>query len=191
MAIELFRFDNDGIKLSKPEIMLTPEFNSLIDKNRNKTKSDPKGDRLERAFKEFAFMYLCYDWKSQYSEYNEKDRYDAALLDSGIESDWLTDTLFLNACDKYKKLQDSRVMRLLNSAYRACDELENFYNSVDLQERDPQTGKPIFSHKDVVGSIANLGKVVEGLDSLILQVKKEQQKSSVIRGDVTPGMFDD
>ena len=38
MAIELFRFDNDGIKLSKPEIMLTPEFNSLIDKNRNKTK---------------------------------------------------------------------------------------------------------------------------------------------------------
>lgn len=190
MAVELFRFDNDGIKLSKAEIMLIPEFNALIDKKRNSTKKDPNGDGLDRAFKEFAFMYLFYDWKSMYSEYNEKDRHEAAILDSGIDVKWMTDPLFLNACEKYKKLQDSRVMRLLNSAYRACDELELFYNSVDLQERDPQTGKPIFSHKDVVGSIANLGKVVDGLDSLILQVKKEQQKNSTIRGDVTPGMFD-
>ena len=31
MAIELFKFDSDGIKLSKPEILLISEFKALIE----------------------------------------------------------------------------------------------------------------------------------------------------------------
>ena len=191
MSIELFKFDSDGIKLSKPEILLISEFKTLIEPKRNVSKSDPKGTSMNRAFAEFTYIYLCYDWKSPYSEWSFEDRREAALLDSGVDESWLSDELFKLACEKYKKLQDSRVMRLLNSAYKACDELESFYNSVDLQERDPQNGKPIFSHKDLVSSVASLGKVVDGLDSLIYQVKKEQQKNVSVRGDVEPGMFDD
>jgi len=191
MAIELFKYDSDGIKLSKPEILLVSEFKALIDPKRNVNKADPKGVNSHRAFSEFTYIYLCYDWKSPYSEWSFEERQEAAMLDSGVKDEWLTDKLFLLACEKYKKLQDSRVMRLLNSAYKACDELELFYNSIDLQERDPQTGKPIFSHKDLVSSIASLGKVVDGLESLIFQVKREQQKNTSIRGDVEPGMFDD
>jgi hypothetical protein len=190
MAIELFRFDDNGLKLSKPEILLVSEFNALIDLKRNVSKIDPKGTQLNRAFTEFAYIYLYCDWKSVYSEWNEADRKEAAIMDSKIPLEWLEDPKMIAAIQKYKKLQDSRVMRLLDASYKACDELELFYNSVDLQERDPQTGKPIFSHKDVVSSLAGLGKLVSSLDTLIYEVKKEQQKNSTNRGDVQPGMFD-
>lgn len=190
MAIELFRFNNNTIELYKPEVLLVKEFGDLLEPKRNKCKEDPKGEQALRAFNEFAYIYLVYDWKSPYSEMSERDRKEAAMYDSGLTEEQLKDPLFLMACEKYRKLQDSRIMRLLNAAYTACDELEHFYKTVDLQERDLVTGKPIIGHKDVSASVANLGKVVASLNLLVEQVKKEQQKNSDIRGDVTPGLFD-
>lgn len=170
--------------------MAIKEFGALLDRKRNKTKEDPKGLKLERAFRELTYIYLTCDWQSPYSEWSDQEKHDAAVLDSELTNTELEDTIFLEAKKKYLSLQDSRTMRLLNSAFRACDELQVFFHTVDLQERDPVTGKPIYSAKDVISSISSLGKVVAGLEELKLLVMKEREKESALRGSSSPGLFD-
>ena len=45
-------------------------------------------------------------------------------------------------------------------------------------------GKPIFNAKDLVMNLSKVGDVVSGLSKLEELVKKEEQKSSKVRGGV-------
>ena len=40
------------VELDETELLLIKEFRDLLDNNRNKSKTDPKGEHKERAFKE-------------------------------------------------------------------------------------------------------------------------------------------
>ena len=175
--------------LNKADVFLIKEFKDLCDTVRCKIPGDTKGSEKLRALKELTYIYLVYDWKTPYSEYSLPEKKETALLDSGIDPKWVDDPLFKAAESKYQELQDSRILRLLNSAYKAVDELRLYFDTLDLQERDGQ-GKPVFATKNVMAEIAGLGKTVEGLQQLQFMVMKEREKANDLRGDQTPGMFD-
>ena len=176
--------------INKPDVMLIKEFKDLFDTERCKgVKGDSKGSLKFRAFRELAYIYLVYDWKTAYAEYSLEERKEAALLDSEIDPAWLEDPLFKRAVAKYQELQDSRILRLLNSAYKAVDELRLYFDTLDLSERD-QYGKPIFATKNVLSEIASLGKTVEGLQQLEYMVMKEKEKANALRGNTELGIFD-
>lgn len=188
--MDLFIYDNYTLELNKPEVLLINEFEKLWEPKRNKVKGDAQGTQRQLAMKEFAYMYLVYDWKSPYSEYSDSEKIEAALEDSGLTNEQIQDKLLVAACKKYQELQQSRVLKLLNSAYRAVDELRRFFDEVDLQERDPETGKPIYKSNDIIANIANLGKTVGGLEELEYMVKKQKEKERGLRGQAQAGMFD-
>lgn len=188
--MDLFTFEDYQIQLNKPEILLVKEFADLWETGRNKIDGDKRGGEKKRAFREFTYIYLVYDWKSPYSEYSEKEKIDAAISDSQLTAVQLKDEKFLAACKKYNDLQNSRIMKLLQSAYKSCDELRLYFDTIDLQERDPITGKPIYAARDLIASIANLGKTVEGLQELEYMVKKDKEKERGLRGGQEAGMFD-
>lgn len=189
MVPDLFSFNNGTLELNTPEILLVKEFKALADPKRNKTRLDPKGEKLERAFKEFGYIYLTRNWKSPYAEHTAVDRDEEARIDLGLkESD--IDDLVKVAADKYSKLQDSISMQLLTAARRGVEELILHFNEIDLQERDQETNKPIHKSNDLIGNLANLGKVVDGLDALEMRVKKEREKEKGLRGDAVAGFFD-
>jgi len=50
-------------------------------------------------------------------------------------------------------LQETRILKLLNSAYKSIDTLRIFFETVDLTEIDPVTGRPIYMAKDVISNI--------------------------------------
>lgn len=52
------------VELDETELLLIKEFRDLLDNNRNKSKTDPKGEHKERAFKELSYIYLAIDWNS-------------------------------------------------------------------------------------------------------------------------------
>jgi hypothetical protein len=188
--MELFTMQDYELELNKPEILLVKEFADLWETNRNKGAGDNRGYEKKRAFKEFSFIYLVYDWKSPYSEYSDQEKREAAQLDSTLTNKQLEDDKFIAACRKYQEMQDSRILKLLRSAYRATDELRIYFDNIDLQERDPETGKPIYAAKDLIASISALGKTVEGLEQLEYMVKKEKEKERGLRGGQEAGMFD-
>ena len=56
------------------------------------------------------------------------------------------------------------------------DELIDYFNEgSDLQERDPITGKPIFKAKDVIGEMSSISKVLDELDALEAQLKRNKK----------------
>ncbi len=188
--MDLFKLQDYELEINKAEVLLVKEFADLWDTNRNKGVGDNRGYEKKRAFKEFQFMYLVYDWKSPYSEYSDQEKREAAQSDSSLTDKQLTDDKFLAACKKYQELQDSRMLKLLRSAYRAVDELRIYFENIDLQDIDPETGKPIHSAKDLISNISNLGKTVEGLSQLEYMVKKEKEQERGLRGQQEAGMFD-
>ena len=53
---KIFQYDNvtSRVELNVPEILLVREFAALMGNERNKSKTDPKGEYKERAFREFT-----------------------------------------------------------------------------------------------------------------------------------------
>ena len=190
MIQNIFQYDNvrNKIELALPEILLVKEFAELMKCDRNICEEDPKGSQGLRAYKEFSYIWLAIDWRSPYSDYAEQERHIEALRDSGITEEEFNNPEFRAACRKYRALQESnRSIKLLQAAQNTVDKFIDYFNSVDPQERDPLTGKPIFKVKDLIAEISNLSKVNDELNTLETMVKKELQEVSIIRGGAIEG----
>lgn len=185
-----FNYNNitGEIELNTPEILLINEFAALMDKNRNKCKEDPKGEHKLRAFKEFKYIYLCLFWNSPYCDYDEQERHIEALKDSGLTEEEFNNPEFRAACRKFKELQNSnRSIRLLGAARDTVSKFIDYFHNIDVEERDAQTGKPIFSVKNVIAELTSLNKVHEALLDLEARVKKEIAETSSIRANAVDG----
>ena len=179
--MDVFVYDNNGLTLNRPEILLVKEFKVLFDRDKSKDKS--------KVFNEFKYIYLSTDWKTPYNAFSDDEKKEVALLDSDLKTSDI-DGDVIKAISKYKELQETHYTKILKSAYRAIDELRLYYDTLDLQERDQITQKPLVNHKDVVSSLQNLGKLVASIKELEHMVKTEQEESKALRGEVQPGLFD-
>lgn len=191
--MKFFLYDNvnEGISINDEGILLVREFNALLDLERNKSKTDKTGQKLERAFKEFKYIYLFFDWGSPYFQYAEYDRHNEALLDSGLTEKEFNDPLFKAACRKYDEMQNSsKIGNLLKASYSTIDKITEYLQTLDLGERDPATGKPIYKTKDVIAEIASASKLIEAIRTLEISFKKEIEPEGKLRGDVEAGLFD-
>lgn len=190
--MRFFKYDfvNNIISLDQPEIMLVKEFGCLLEEKRNKTKEDPKGLYKKRAFREFTYIYLMYDWESPYSEYSESERRFAALDDAGLtEKDILLKEV-VDAINKYKSIQESdRGIRLVRAAQKKADQLIWYLEEgSDLSERD-SNGKPIFKAKDVMQEFKEVRGVIDDLYDMEDTIKKKQKAESALRAGATEGFI--
>lgn len=188
--IKVFQYDNvtGKVELNTPEILLIREFAALMDVKRNKCKEDPEGKYKLRAFREFTYIYLAIDWMSPYRDYYEQDRHQEALRDANITEEEFNNPEFRAACRKYRALQDeTRSIKLLKAAQNVIDKFVDYFNNIDVEERDEQNGKPIYKTKDVMAEISSLHKVHEELVILESQVKKEISETSSIRAGAVDG----
>lgn len=191
--MKFFIYDNvnGGVEINDESILTVREFAALMELERNKTKNDRTGKKRERAFKEFKYMYLFIDGQSPYFQFPEQDRHAEALLDSGLTPEEFNDPIFRDACRKYDSLQNSSLeVRLLKAAMNAVENQIQYLENVDLSERDPATGKPVFKSKDLIIEIKGCKDIITSLRDLELQVKKGENSETKLRGDVEQGLFD-
>lgn len=191
--MKIFLFDNsvNEIIINQPEILLIREFAALWDNERNKTKEDPKGTKKKRAYREFTYIWLMCDWTSPYADYAERERHEEALKDANLTDQEWNDPTFRAACRKYRELQESsRALKLIKSAQGIVDKITDYFNTLDIQERNPVTGVPIFKTKDIMAELTNVSSVVEQLKTLEFMYKKEMEQSSDLMGDVSIGFAD-
>lgn len=192
--MNVFTFNNqlNRVEINEPELLLIKEFALLFGLDRNKTKEDPTGVNKTRAFREFTYIWLMLDWKSPYSNDPEQTRHKYVLEDAGLTQEEFDDPLFRAACRKYRELQESSlVVKLYESAKTTISRFIDYFNSVDPQERDPVTGKPIFKTKDIMTEVGQLSKMLDEFKALEDQVKKEMSgEKDENFGDVEIGTFD-
>lgn len=194
MVADMFTYNQQqGIVEINEEVLLIKAFKDLADIDRNKCKEDPTGKRLLRFFRELSYIYLMISWKSPYSDMSEQDRHKEVMHDVGLTQEEFDDPKFRAACKKYRELQESSlVVKLYLAAKNTISRFIDYFDSVDPQERDTLTGKPIYKVKDIMSEIGNLSEMLDNYKALELQVKKEQQGGKEdIMGDARSGTFDD
>lgn len=188
--IKIFQYNNGNgnVELNTPEIILVDEFKVLMDKQRNICEEDKEGLYKLKAFREFTYIYLAIDWQSPYSDFSEQERHQMALNDAHMTEEEFNNPEFRAACRKYKSIQEStRSIRLLHAAQETVDKFIDYFHNIDPEERDLQTGKPIFKVKDIMAEISSLSKVQDELTTLEQMVKKEMTESSQLRGGYQDG----
>lgn len=191
MKFFLFNNATNEIIINEPEVMLVKEFAALWEPSRNKTKKDPKGLKRTRAFRELAYIWLMCDWSSPYADYAEQERHEECLKDANLtEKEW-SDPTFREAVRKYRDLQNSsRSLKLIKSAQQVVDKIIDYFDTIDLQERDPVTNKPVYKVKDVMSEMNTVSEIVEELKQLEILYKKEQEQESGLMGNIEAGAFD-
>ena len=177
-------------QLITADLVLIDEFRKLLNPSRNKCKEDPSGLEHLRADREFTYIYLAIDWKSPYSGYSNQERHEAALKDGEITEEEWNDPEFRAACRKYVALQDSnRYVRLLQSAQTVTDKIIDYFNNIDIEERDEQTGKYVNKVSDVQKAMKEAADQIETLKQIEALVKKEMTEQSQIRGGAVEGFM--
>ena len=182
MNLNVFDYDQRSgtVILNSADLALIDEFRTIIKRDK------------DRADREFTYIYLAIDWKSPYNGYSEQERHEAALQDAHITEEEWNDSLFRAACRKYRALQESnRYVRLLKSAELVTDKIIDYFNNVDLEERDEQTGKYVNKVADIQKAMENASKQIETLKMIESLVKKEIAEQSQIRAGATEGFVPD
>ena len=182
MNLNVFDYDQrtGTVILNSADLALIDEFRNIIKRDK------------ERADREFTYIYLAIDWKSPYSNYSEQERHEAALKDAHITEEEWNDPLFRAACRKYRALQESnRYVRLLKSAELVTDKITDYFNNVDLEERNENTGAYVNKVSDIQKAMENAAKQIETLKMIESLVKKEITEQSQIRAGATEGFVPD
>lgn len=182
MNLNVFDYDQrtGTVILNSADLALIDEFRTIIKRDK------------DRADREFTYIYLAIDWKSPYNGYSEQERHEAALQDAHITEEEFNDSSFRAACRKYRALQESnRYVRLLKSAELVTDKIIDYFNNVDLEERDEQTGKYVNKVADIQKAMENASKQIETLKMIESLVKKEIAEQSQIRAGATEGFVPD
>ena len=180
MNLNVFDYDQrtGTVILNSADLALIDEFRKLIKRDK------------ERADREFTYIYLAIDWKSPYCNYSELERHEAALKDGQITEEEWNDPTFRAACRKYRQLQESnRYVRLLQAAELVTDKIVDFFNNVDLEERDEQTGKYVNKVSDIQKAMKEAADQIESLKQIEALVKKEITEQSQIRGGAVEGFM--
>lgn len=188
--LKVFQYNNSTgkVEIEDGNLFLIKEFNALMDDDRNKCKKDPKGKKHLRAFRELTYIWLAIDWNSLYKDYSIPDRHNAALEDANLTEEEWNDPIFRAACRKYKELQESsRAIKMLKAAQTSVDRFTDYFNTVDPQERDENTGKPIWKVKDLQTELTNIPTLLTSLKELESMVKREMTESSRIQGGAIEG----
>lgn len=178
---KLFDIDNGRVVLD-PKNLAVPIFNKIWKRDKSKTK--------ELATKELTYVVFLCDYQSPYNDYPPIDK--EIKLRTEIfseEDDWEPDELIKEAIQQYEDLQQTTNSRLVKSAKVAAEKLAVYFEKVDFDERDDR-GRPIYTAKDVVGNLKQVGEMVKSLISLEKQVQKEQMESSSVRGGGEIGAYE-
>ena len=128
---------------------------------------------------ELGAVYFYTDHRSPYAVYEEEERLDKISQDLKVK---FTPKV-KGAIDKYKELSETSAIKLLKSARNSVTKLERYFATINLNILDDH-GKPIYHAKDLIANLANMGKVVNGLDELEAIVQKHEQKDNPNRGGV-------
>jgi hypothetical protein len=129
-------------------------------------------------------VYFFADYRSPFAVYGEEERWDVI-----IETVKVKRTKEVNvAIKKYKELSETSAVKLLKSAVASITKLEKYFKDIDLTEMD-DNGRLKYHAKDLISNLANMGKIVNGLDELENIVKKHQQKDNLNRGGVITNKY--
>jgi hypothetical protein len=160
---------NNNVLTINPEALVIQEFHNIWKRDKTKAK--------ERGLKELAYVYHTTDYQSIYRNYHPDIRESKIRLDIFNDKDWKPDTLIILAQDKYKSLQTTLSMEILDDAEIGLNKLRNYFRDIVFDDDDNGT-----QAKNFIANVKALGDMVKGIKSLRDEVEKEITDKMQLRG---------
>lgn len=177
----MFELVNNQVVIH-PDKLALPYFNAIWTADKSKNKA--------LAFKELSYIFYLIDHKSPYSSYPIDKRREYILNDIIKDSKWVESELVKEGILKYKQLNTTLSIELLESVKGLLYKLKVYFDSVEF---DP-TGDPEVEMKKAAAaqkSTADIGKSIESLYLLEEKVRKEITTKSTVRGGKSTALFED
>lgn len=179
--MELFKLNEDFlVDINKEWIQLHEAFKKVYLRDKGNNSNHYKGRFKFQAQKEFTYIYLLCDYKSNLVNYSEEEREKQARIDAGLEPGWKPDKEIKDAIERYKELQQTRPLKLLQACFKKIDNLTKLLN----EDQDTIDIKDL---GDVIKIMNDMGKTLRSLRELESDVKKELSETGVGRGNVELG----
>jgi len=156
----------------------------------------PAFKKIKKMYKEdymnyFIYVFFMYDYRSDFNDIVDEREREQMVMQNVLPGRKIEKTKELQkVIDIYKQMQQTPSMRLVHSARKAMNKIENFLNDVDLTMVD-QNDKPIYSVKMIADVVGGLSKMTSALNELESTVKREMDEGSRIRGGGEKGFFED
>lgn len=168
---KLFDIDR-GHVIMNPTVLWIPEFKAVWDRD------DSEGKAI--ASKEVSYIVFMHGFNSPYDAYSERDREKKILNDYFKDmKGWKPDKVVKAAEKKYLELQDSIALRLLRTSKKALEKVEMFFEEADPEHIDK-----------IVKNAKELGNLIQSLNKLEEQVRKERHEANSARGGQGIGLFE-
>ena len=168
----IFDYSNFKVVL-KPDAVVIPPFIDIWERDKTKGK--------HKATKELSYIYFICDFKSPYSIYTDEERPLKVQEDFIKDPEWKPDPLIKAAMDKYNEFQETYTMRFLEKARKGVDKLSAYFDEVDFHAVG-EDGKPLYKATDLSRNLKDVGSIIESLDKVENQVKKEIDTKSKVKG---------
>lgn len=170
-----FLFQIQGrVVFPNPETILISPFKEIWERDKSESK--------EGAIMEFTFIeFMTSMMKSNpYREYPEDKKEEILKKDIIKDEDWQPDDLVKAAMDKIIEWQNegSISYKYWMSNKEATEKMIEFFNSFDINERNPKTLNPIYKPRDIISAVGDAEKVLKTLDSLKTKVDEELYETS-------------
>ena len=149
-----------------------------------------KDRRKRQAFKELAFVYLYIDPRSPFFNEREDSKVDQIKRELGLDESWEPDKDVMEAIARYEQLIETPILRLLKKARNTIEKMEIYFDQVDFTERNEKTNMLVFTPKEVLNAIAEIGDAHQGLDKLEEMIKKDRVSKQRVQGGGTIGAFE-
>lgn len=218
MKVELFKLDPATrlVDINKEWISTIKEFKKILSRDRG-SKGDMEGKRKLQATKEFTFIYHFCDYESKFDNYSEEDKLSQCIANAELSQDfdYKKDEDLILAMSRYKTLQESASLKLLNEAKEGLHSahkvirkvrihLETQLEKIDLDEMEPEDesddkkkkkASPIQVLTTALTQLMRLtnevGPALIAIRELEDEVKKELGNKTQLRGGKAKGERED
>jgi len=157
MAIFTIREDQPTIT---PEGLFIPEFREIWELDESEDKS--------KAIRQLAYVYHMASWASAYANLGP-DR------EKEVKKDYLKGirptAKMRKAIDKFKRLQETQEVRMLDAALIMCDNLSIYFKGINFNELD-EKGQLMNDSRKAVQNIKDVAKMIESLQKMRKDVQK-------------------
>lgn len=161
----------------KPECLLIEPFKSIWNRDKSKDKEDAIADL---SYCEFMASSSKSNPYSGYPEDTRKHK----IINELYKGDRKPDRL----CDEgVKKLEEFQTEGSVSYSYymsakKAVETMKEFYEHVDLNEKNAKTGSPLYKPADLTRALNDTEKVIQNLNNLKKKVDEELFESTRTKG---------
>ena len=128
----LFELDKTKeVVLHKMNIMTVKEFAAILHRDRG-SKGDSQGRLKKTASSEFSYIYHLVDYKSPFNVYGEDEKIEQCKKNAGFPETWKPDEVVLAAIEKYKELQKTKSLRLLEAVSNSLNKAQKYFRSTTM-----------------------------------------------------------